>query len=58
MQLFAQNVFCKILAVVVTALPIVLLTGLAYAKVTGSPLGKSMFKTYTVLQDTPGAQIS
>lgn len=54
--MFAQNVFFKILAVVAMALPIVALTGFFYSRVAGKSLTESMFTTYTVLQDTPGAQ--
>lgn len=43
------------MAVVAVATPLVVVTGAAYSRVTGKPMGESMFSTYSVLQDTPGA---
>jgi hypothetical protein len=56
LQLFSKNAFTKIMAVVVLAMPLVVVSGYAYSKTTGKKMGASMFQTYSVLQDTPGAR--
>lgn len=55
-QLFSKNIVSKILAVMVLATPLVAVSGFLYARATGGTLRDSMFHTYTVLQDTPGAR--
>ena len=40
---------------VVIASPFIIVFGLLYQRTSGEPLGSSMFKAYSVLQDVPGA---
>ena len=39
----------------VIASPFIIVFGILYRRSSGLPLGKSMFKAYSVLQDVPGA---
>jgi hypothetical protein len=55
MQLFSSNLFSKLVTVVAIASALVVMTAVAYSKVTNKALDESMFRTYTVLQNTPGA---
>lgn len=55
MQFFSQSVLSKIFAVAVISAPFIIVFGLLYQRSSGLPLGQSMFKAYTVLQDVPGA---
>lgn len=55
MQFFSQNILSKICAVAVIASPFIIVFGVLYQRSSGSPLGPSMFKAYSVLQDVPGA---
>ena len=50
-----MNALSKVCAVVVIAAPLVLGTAYLYCLVTGTSLRAAMFKTYSILQDTPGA---
>ena len=54
MQFFSQSAFSKIAAVGAVAVPLVLVFGYLYMRVSGKSLGRSMFQVYSVLQDTPG----
>ena len=56
MQVFSKNAFSKILAVAALSTPLVVVTGFAYSRASGKNMGESMYQTYTVLQDTPGAR--
>lgn len=50
-----MNAAAKICAVIAFATPIIVITGYAYRQAVGGDLQDAMFKTYSVLQDTPGA---
>lgn len=54
MQFFSQSIFSKIAAVAAVAVPLVLVFGYVYKRVSGKSMGKAMFQVYSVLQDTPG----
>lgn len=56
LQLFTKSIFSKLVAMAILALPLVAVSGFAYSLATGKGLRESMFRTYAVLQDTPGAR--
>ena len=55
LQAFSRNLLSKLLTVIAVASALVFTTAFAYSKVTDKRLSESMFRTYTVLQNTPGA---
>jgi hypothetical protein len=55
LQAFSRNLLSKLLSIFAIASALVFITAFAYSKATGTRLGASMFRTYTVLQNTPGA---
>ena len=55
MQVCSQNAILKLIAVTLATMPIVILTGLAFAAFTKRNIWRSMLATFEVLERLPGA---